>query len=170
MKPDNKFLIEILKGREERAFEIKKLNDNNLGTVICFTLNIPGPYKIDDIYYYAFKDGVGELENLLKTSIVKERAPLSGYEAYFISEMDIKDIKRLALKLEEEHPLGRLFDIDIFHKDLSKISREDLGVSKRKCFLCEEDAVVCSRSRTHSVEELLENINIKIEDYMRKTN
>lgn len=168
MKPDNKFLIEILKGREERAFEIKKLNSENKGTVICFTLNIPGPDKIDELYYYAFKEGVKELENLLKTSIIKEKAPLSGYEAYFVSEMDIEDIKKLALKLEEEHPLGRLFDIDIFNKDLSKISREDLGVSKRKCFLCEEDAVLCSRSRKHSVDELLNAIKAIIEDYMRK--
>lgn len=170
MKPDNKFLMEILRGREERAFEINKLNKENEGTVICFTLNIPGPYKLEELYYFAFKDGVNSLEKLLNTKPIKEKAPLSGYEAYFISYKNIKDIKALAISLEEIHPLGRFFDIDIFYKDLRKISREDLGAPKRKCFLCEEDAVICSRSRKHSVDELITNIKAKINSYMKNLN
>ena len=51
MNEKNKFLIEILKGREERAFEIKKLNEKFHGTIICLTLNIPGPDKLDELYY-----------------------------------------------------------------------------------------------------------------------
>ncbi len=78
------------------------------------------------------------MEASLNINVLKERAPLSGYEAYFVSDKDIKEIKRIALTLEKEHPLGRLFDIDIFYKDLSKISREDLGEPKRKCFYVEK--------------------------------
>lgn len=170
MKPKNKFLIEILKGREERAFEIRKLNKEYDGIIICLTLNIPGPNKLDEPYYYAFSEASKELEASLNTKVLKKRAPLSGYEAYFVCDRDIKDIKKIALNLEETHPLGRLFDIDIFYKDLNKISREDLGVPKRKCFLCGEDAVLCSRSRSHSLEELISNIREKIIHYKESKN
>ncbi|EHK2362434.1 citrate lyase holo-[acyl-carrier protein] synthase [Clostridium perfringens] len=170
MNEKNKFLIEILKGREERAFEIKKLNEKFHGTIICLTLNIPGPDKLDELYYYAFNEATKALEASLNINVLKERAPLSGYEAYFVSDKDIKEIKRIALTLEKEHPLGRLFDIDIFYKDLSKISRKDLGEPKRKCFLCGEDAVSCGRSRKHSVFELTSSIKEKILQYKNSKN
>ncbi|MDK0697156.1 citrate lyase holo-[acyl-carrier protein] synthase [Clostridium perfringens] len=165
MNAKNKFLMEILKGREERAFELKKLNEKFHGTIICLTLNIPGPDKLDELYYYAFNEATKALEASLNINVLKKRAPLSGYEAYFVSDKDIKEIKKIALTLEKEHPLGRLFDIDIFYKDLSKISREDLGEPKRKCFLCGEDAVSCGRSRKHSVYELTSSIKEKILQY-----
>ena len=58
--------------------------------------------------------------------------------------------------LEDSVALGRLFDIDVIQTDGMKISRTDLGFSTRKCLICNQEAFVCSRARTHSVKELLE--------------
>ncbi len=165
MTIQNKLLHEILKGREERAIEIRKLNEENLGNVICFTINIPGSYKLSDNYYFAFNEGVLALEEILNAKALKRIKRMSGFEAYFISDKSSIQLKRLTTRLEEVHPLGRLFDIDIFYKNLSKVSREDLGMIKRKCLLCDSPAVECARSRAHSVEELIIFINKLIDEY-----
>lgn len=165
MTIQNKLLHEILKGREARAGEIKKLNEENLGNIICFTINIPGPHKLSDNYYFAFNEGVLALEEILNAKALKRIKRMSGFEAYFISDKSPIDLKKLTVNLEERHPLGRLFDIDIFYKNLSKISREQLSISKRKCLLCDSPAVECGRSRTHSVEELIICINKLINEY-----
>ncbi|MEG0379594.1 MAG: triphosphoribosyl-dephospho-CoA synthase CitG, partial [Eubacterium sp.] len=57
--------------------------------------------------------------------------------------------------LEESTPLGRLFDIDVQRSDGSKVSRKIIGLPKRKCLLCHKNAFECSRSRAHSVKDLL---------------
>ena len=102
MNEKNKFLMEILKGREERAFEVKKLNERFQGTIICLTLNIPGPDKLDELYYYAFNEATKALEASLNINVLKERAPLSGYEAYFVSDKDIKEIKKNSFNFRGE--------------------------------------------------------------------
>ncbi len=168
MRAENKLLHEILRGREERTVFIKKLNEENKETIVCFTVNSPGPYKLSDNYRFTFSEGVLALENILNAKALNKVERPSGFEAYFLINKSPEEIKELTAKLEEEHPLGRLFDIDIFYKNLLKISREDIGMPKRKCLLCNNDAVECGRSRKHSVEELTAFINDLINEYKEK--
>lgn len=50
--------------------------------------------------------------------------------------------------------MARLYDLDVRSKD--KVwTRSDLGAPARLCFLCEQDAKSCARSRRHSVEDML---------------
>lgn len=167
MNTKNKSIYEILRGREERVNIIKKLNEDNTQTVICFTVNSPGPYKLSDNYRFIFGEGVLALENIFNAKTLEKVERPSGFEAYFLIDKSPSSIKKATVKLEENHPLGRLFDIDIFYKDLSKISREDVGKPKRKCLLCNNNAVECGRARKHSVQELEVFINNLISEYKR---
>ena len=61
------------------------------------------------------------------------------------------------IEIEENHILGRCLDIDVYRIKDNKvmgISRSDLFKSPRKCFICDLDAKICSRSQTHSIEEI----------------
>ena len=69
------------------------------------------------------------------------------------------ELKKAMIELEDGTKLGRLFDIDVINSKGNKISRLELGMAPRKCIVCDEIAHVCSRSRAHSVEEMLEYIN-----------
>jgi holo-ACP synthase / triphosphoribosyl-dephospho-CoA synthase len=60
--------------------------------------------------------------------------------------------------IEENHPLGRLMDIDVINVR-HQISRRDLNLSPRRCFLCDEEAHVCVRAQTHAIE-------VDIEDFI----
>ena len=82
----------------------------------------------------------------------------TGHEAYFVVNTDARTLKAYTLQLENQHPLGRLFDFDVIGPDGSAVSREDLGNPKRKCLLCDEDAHVCARSKRHPMEELTKEI------------
>lgn len=76
-------------------------------------------------------------------------------------------IKEKAIKIEEEHPLGRLVDIDVYDSEGKGISRSELGYAMRKCYLCNDIAQCCVRSRKHSVEEVIEYINNKYEEFKK---
>ena len=71
-----------------------------------------------------------------------------------------EDIKTLATEIEESHPLGRLFDMDVIGTDGMKLSRG----TYRKCIICGCQAQECARSRKHSVEEL----QAKIEELLNQ--
>ncbi len=81
-------------------------------------------------------------------------------------DMDAVALKANMLQIESAHPLGRLFDLDVIGLGGLSISREELGHSKRKCLLCKQDAHICSRSRSHSVEEIIRQIQVIVEAYI----
>ncbi len=161
---DENLALEILKSREERGAFQKKVIDKYGHSLISFILNIPGPIKDRPEYRRIHEIGMdailGELRSLHSHIDYSERIDKNtGSEGYISLDMDPSDLKKIAIGLEEDHLLGRLFDIDVFDKDHNQISRRDLGFSPRKCLICDEDAKVCARAGTHTLEELLDRIN-----------
>ena len=63
-------------------------------------------------------------------------------------------------EIEETHPIGRLFDMDVIDTDGQKLSRP----SYRKCIICGCQAQECARTRNHTVEEM----QAKIEEMLEK--
>ena len=65
------------------------------------------------------------------------------------------------IAIETKISIGRLMDLDVLHLVdgiPQPISRQELGFSRRQCYICQNDAKVCSRSRKHSVIEMQEAI------------
>ena len=61
----------------------------------------------------------------------------------FCTVAGAKEIKEQAVKIEEEHPLGRFIDIDVIPKAASRsLSRANM----RKCFICDRPAFVTAAS------------------------
>lgn len=149
-------LQEILAAREQRVQTQKEILSQYKKPLVCFTMNIPGPVKVDRDVLIGF--GVGE--RLLQASLggrlvhKQSHTPKTGCEGFYVADMDAKQLKQLTLDLEEIDPIGRLFDMDVLDTDGRKVSREELGYPRRKCLLCDQDAAVCGSRRTHSWEEL----------------
>jgi holo-ACP synthase CitX len=135
-------------------------------TLICFTMNIAGPVKAFGLAQFGFEAGMQQLEQALSEdhcpilSTEKEFAN-TGYTAYYLVDKDAISIKVLTAKIEDATPLGRLFDLDVLTLDAlpapthcRKISREEVGLTERRCILCGNRATLCARSRHHSVEQL----------------
>ena len=72
-------------------------------------------------------------------------------------------LKRMAVRLEREHPLGRLADIDILTQTGETVSRADLGLPPRACFLCGEAAALCRRKKQHPQAMLMDFVMALLE-------
>jgi holo-ACP synthase CitX len=161
-------LAEMLDARERRSFLQKRLLKEYPGTLICLTLNIPGPVKVLPGLPEVYAKGCSRIESALSSHQIpvqhrEEIREKTGYEAFFCVDSDADSVKALMIGLEDQDRTGRLFDIDVIRSDGFKISREDLGKPGRTCLLCEKPAQVCGRSRSHSVDELVKEITAILE-------
>ncbi|QMI04027.1 citrate lyase holo-[acyl-carrier protein] synthase [Citrobacter sp. RHB25-C09] len=165
-------LEEILQAREKRVARQRHALACYRLPLISLTLVAPGPIKNTPAWR--------RVADLARAEIVAccERnqwvcvwetttAARSGPEWMAALCAPAKQLKQAMLLLEDEHPLGRLWDIDVIDCDGSVISRSALGKASRPCLICNEDAHVCARARRHEPDLLLEEIAKRIERYER---
>ena len=147
-------LEKILAAREARAQKQQQLLQQYGQPLVCFTMNIAGPVKNSGLITAGFRLGQKLLNDRFVPEYEEEKIADTGCEYYYVVEGDAKAIKQQVCQIEDSFPMGRLFDMDVIAADGTKISREDVGLHPRKCLLCDNDAMVCGRSRSHSVEAL----------------
>lgn len=166
------FLLKLLDEKEERARTQAKLIAEYKLPLISFGLNIPGKEK-NSIEIKNFFDKVLEVlknklqENNINIIFEKINSSEVGNIAFLVlnsKNISTKDIKKILIDLEEEKEYGRILDIDLFDADNRLYSREDLGYARRKCLLCENEAIFCIKNRSHSFDEL----NQKVMDIIRR--
>lgn len=151
-------LSEVIRDRENRIDKINYLTRAFKGTIVCLKLNIPGPVKDRLSYREIFRYGVSDFKSRCPAVVFSEINYLrSGPVGYFVVEEDSFVVKNLCIAIEEETEAGRLFDFDVYHNGYP-LKRTSVGKSERKCILCDNDVWICSRSRSHSVDELLREI------------
>jgi len=166
-------LEEILSARDALWSDIRQhLSAGGYALVVSVTMNIPGPVKNSPLIARSFdlaiqdvfcKIGGGMLLPLEKAS------PLTGPYALFACSPEISPEtgKRFFVTFEEEHPIGRWLDFDLWGKDGTQVGREALGFGPRKCLLCGEDAKICGRSRKHATKELYDYTVRHLDAYVR---
>ncbi|GLC79442.1 citrate lyase holo-[acyl-carrier protein] synthase [Lacrimispora brassicae] len=172
---DNVTLEEMLLFREKKASMQEELGKKyKKATIVALGMNVPGPRKTSSRISLAFTAGGEELGRLLlknrlsvmEEAIVKEKA---GYlKLYAVKTMDYLFVKKITVQMEETHPLGRLLDVDVYDGAGRGISREEVGAPVRKCLICEKDAKLCGRSRSHGVEELCRRIENIIDSWLKE--
>lgn len=160
----DKILRGILDGKEERVKLQKDILEKYKNTLISFTLNIPGINKRNDKFKKAFTLGISKIEKTLNLHNVKVIYTttcnnMAGYIFFCSVQADALFIKMLMINIEDESKIGRLFDIDVFNKKEELLSRDNFKIAKRKCLVCDGDAVICSRSRAHNISLVLSVIN-----------
>ncbi|MGL4741649.1 MAG: citrate lyase holo-[acyl-carrier protein] synthase [Sarcina sp.] len=169
----DKILKGILDGKEERVKIQKEIFKKYKNTLISFTLNIPGMNKRSDKFKKAFALGTSKIEKSLNLHNVKITYAttcdnMAGYMFFCSVQADALFIKRLMMDIENESKIGRLFDIDVFNEKEELLSRRNFSIMKRKCLVCDRDAVVCSRSRAHHILSVLCVINKIIDESLEE--
>jgi holo-ACP synthase/triphosphoribosyl-dephospho-CoA synthase len=163
-------LQELLDRRETRSLYQRKLLAEGKGFLISFTLNIPGPVKCFPLAEQAFDEGLRQIRGQLKRHGIailhqEELRARTGYEALFLAGMESQKIKELMISIEETHPLGRLFDIDVVGSGGNRESRETLAYGERPCVICGGPARACARSRAHGLDELRRTVMGALRNY-----
>ncbi len=158
-------LKQVLIAREERVAKRNALLTKYQSPIITISLNIPGDKKSDIIYEPTFNIAwnliIEQLNNKkLEIKYTQKEITILGYEGFISVLADAKLLKQIALKIEDEHYLGRLFDIDIHNIDGKKLSREDFNYPQRMCLVCQKySAFECVFARRHTLEETLKVIH-----------
>ena len=95
----------------ERQREL--LMDHPGMTLLCLTVQLPGPVKRNGISLKIARAGVEAVHSSFTPIFEEQRDLETGFEAFFIVDLLPVDTKRLACHLEDTHPLGRLMDLDV---------------------------------------------------------
>lgn len=162
-------LDQLLASRDARAaFQRELLEAHPSCTLLCLTVQLPGPEKRNALSLIIGKAGLEAIQDRFSALIAfsQVRDLETGFEAYYLVNVDALEAKRLCCQLEESHPLGRLMDLDVMSGP-TPVSREDIGLPPRKCLLCNGPARWCMRSRSHTTEELLFRIEQMVADFSK---
>lgn len=169
-------LAQLLLAREQRQTRQAQLLQQYQSTLICLTINMPGEVKLNEDSILLFTQAVSAIESVAKKNklhiLHQQQLPLiTGAEAYWvIADKEAKEIKKLLIELEQQHPLGRMWDIDVFNPDTgTALSRSMMSIEPRACLVCQQPAKACARSQQHSLQDLLSVIHDKITNYRVQT-
>ena len=179
-------LDELLASRDARhAMQQKLMAEHSGKTLVCLTVVMPGSVKRNQQSltvaraavkamrkaYNISDDLLPETELLTNELKIETRECLverdlnTGYEAYLITPLPLLEAKRVAVDIEDTHPLGRLFDIDVIDAQGIPASRDRVGGQPRRCLVCDHEARYCMRMRWHTQEEIWARIKQMTDDY-----
>jgi len=155
-------LEQMLAAREQRAARQAAALARFDKPLVSMTVVMPGPVKDGWLPRRVLAEAIQELERvsnarswrvLLREVLWRETGP----EAHYVMDVDARMLKSATVELEDHHPIGRLWDLDII-APRGRLSRQDLGFPARRCLVCGRPAHACGRSRRHPLEELLGTI------------
>lgn len=155
---------QLLASRDARRARQQEWLARDASTLISFTVLAPGSVKDSPLTRRIFNLGLRALRDLLAASgweISRQRcvALPVGPEGLLAVNAPPELLKRALIDLEQASPLGRLWDFDVLTAQGTLLSRRDFNLPARPCLLCQQDASVCARNRTHPVAELLHQMD-----------
>ncbi|MEG0773108.1 citrate lyase holo-[acyl-carrier protein] synthase [Clostridium sp.] len=167
---ETNLFVKLLEAREERVEVINKLNHKFGKTIVCLRVNYPGLRKNNRKTIIIVKELEKNLQGSFKNSLLYNfyKVTYEGPIVLFVVNEPSQKVKKDTINIEQNHPLGRLVDIDVYNESGEGISRTELNLPNRKCFLCEKEAHICVRSKAHQVEEIKKYINKTLQEFMRK--
>lgn len=147
---------ELRAARDRRVLEKWELLSAGDGSCLVeFSLNIAGAVKVFPFARTAFREELRELQEKLgrfsikSTKICEEP---TGDHAFFLLDSPEIPVKQFLVSIEESHPLGRLFNLDVCGLGGVSVKRQDLHLLPRTCLVCGGDANICQAKKRHSME------------------
>jgi len=153
-------LTALLDSREARAARERALLREYGAPVLVVLVNMPGAVKDHPAARRAHAAAMEALKAGLLDGgfsiLHQEVLPLpTGPEGYFSVNAPAEELKELCCGLEESHPYGRLFDLDVIGMDGAPLSRRDFGRPGRRCLVCGGPAADCVSRQLHPLSEVL---------------
>lgn len=165
-------LAQMLLAKEKRVENQKLMLTRHNYPLISLSIVIPGPIKDSSGANFLFKEAIKALhdcfaENTILVIDEQHYHSIAGAEAIMSVKCSANRLKQYCIDIEENHPLGRLWDIDVIDPITQQsLSRSEFKHHSRKCLICHDMAKVCSRARRHSLDEIFSTIEKKIGDYL----
>jgi len=158
-------LSQVLQAREDRVRLQQTLLQEYGCPLICFTMNIAGPVKNSFLIQRGFQAGLQALSEALPAEAIRKQFinnAVTGCEAMYAVDMDAVQLKQICTAIEENTPLGRLFDMDVLDQNGTKLERTGL----RGCIVCGAPGRSCAARRVHPVAQLQTVTNQILRDHV----
>jgi len=156
-------LDEMLNARDERAIRQIAALAQFGAPLVSLTIVMPGPVKDGWLPRRVMEVALEEMDSLIGANnwpLLSREVfwRITGPEAIYVVDLEAQVLKLAAIHLEEHHPIGRLWDLDVITTTGTGLSRTQLWRPARPCLVCDQPARECGRSRRHSLPELMEQI------------
>ncbi|KRL63683.1 citrate lyase holo-[acyl-carrier protein] synthase [Lactobacillus psittaci] len=152
---------EVLANKDERvALQNQLALANKNWSVIGAKLNIPGPVKNNELIRRFFIEQIREFTSNADFELELKADwsdKVTGPEFFYLAKAKPSEVKKSCVAFEESTKARRLFDLDVHYFDngeIKDLSRRQLKLPGRTCLICGNNAKVCARARTHTVDEL----------------
>jgi len=168
-------LEQMLAAREQRAARQAAALARFDKPLVSMTVVMPGPVKDGWLPRHVLEVALQELEAVssarrwlvLAHQVWQQE---TGPEALYVIDVEAQLLKSATVELEDHHPLGRLWDLDVIAPRRGGLSRRERGSPARRCLVCEQPAFACGRSRRHPIEALLNTIRKIVHEYDQHSN
>lgn len=162
-------LPQLIASRDARKARQQEWLEHHAITLISFTVVAPGPVKDSELTRRIFNHGLRALRQIAEQSAweIKKQISLAlptGPEGLLAIDAPAYQVKRMAMELEQTHPLGRLWDIDVLEPHGKILSRSDFELPPRNCLICKQPATVCAREQTHPLADLIAHMEAMLHD------
>ena len=151
-------LEQLLEARDRRSEkQLALLNEWPDKTLVCMTVVLPGPVKRDARSLKVAEAGVKAVREVFSPVRQELFDRETGFEGFFVVDGALLDVKKACCEIENEHPYGRLMDLDVLERvgdTVVPVSRERVGEQPRRCLLCDRPARECMRAHTHTQAEI----------------
>lgn len=161
-------LHQLLASRDARhAMQMQLIGQHPGIVLVCLTVVMPGNVKRNRQSLVVARAAVEAMREAFRPAdgMLTERDLETGYEAYMLVGGDMLSVKRTACGIEDTHPLGRLFDIDVIDGNGVPVPRSEVGGSPRRCLVCSNEARYCMRNHSHTQDEIWQCINALVDAY-----
>ena len=165
-------LKDMLLAREQRVQRREDGLAHYRMPMITFSVVMPGPVKLcpmSELIAEEADRAVCERLSALgwESHLLWSHNAPSGPEALFAVACEADLLKKAMVELEESHPLGRLWDLDVHGADGQAISRRDIGLAPRRCLICDQPAHACARSRRHEIKDIMRAMEERIRRFVK---
>lgn len=165
---NNKIINDILEAREKRAELVGFLTSSYNKPLLTIRVNYPGINKDNETSEQILAIVEKHIYEFMKERTAAQIKLINsdGPASFLIFDDDYIKVKKKCIEYEDNSILGRCVDIDVYNEKGEGISRSNLGMDMRKCFICGDIAHVCVRNRRHGESEIIEFINDKLNEYV----
>ena len=153
MKKNSELEVMLLERERRDKFELDILNSYENTTLITIKSNYPGKNKNTFESHYVCVHFFKKCKSFFPPLKVFSRLSVEGLLLFILTTENPNTVKQKTILLEDTEMLGRFIDIDVRTKDIY-FSRADFNIPPRKCYICDKNAVICVRNRTHQTESL----------------
>ncbi|MCE0492797.1 citrate lyase holo-[acyl-carrier protein] synthase [Vibrio salinus] len=162
-------LINSYEYKQDRIHRQKRLSAKYQKPVILVSAYLPNELAEKDYANQIFTDALGHVETELKKvqwkCIARHRThhKLGSDAMLVIDTHDAKLIKKIMMKIEHEHPLGKLMNIDVYNSFGQALSRASCNMPPRKHMFRKSTALFHSNENYFECDEIEKQITVMMD-------